>query len=377
MARQDGPLNDLAQAGVAIWLDDLSRRRIQSGGLADLVERGVVGVTTNPTIFANALEYGSDYDDNLAELAAGGATPDEAVFRITTDDVRDACDILRHVYDDTHTVDGRVSIEVDPRLAHDTAGTIASARALWARVGRPNLFVKIPATEEGLPAITAALAQGISINVTLIFSIDRYRQVMDAFLAGMEEAKASGLDLATIGSVASFFVSRVDSAVDPKLDALGTPEAELLRGTAGIANARLAFAAYEEVFGTARWATLRDAGAHPQRPLWASTGVKDTAYPDTMYVDELVVSGVVNTMPEKTLDAVADHGQVRGDTVTGTQGGAATVIAGLEALGISFDEVTATLESEGIDKFTKSWQELVDKVKSGLDAAAGVAGAAR
>jgi transaldolase len=377
MARQDGPLHQLAQAGVAVWLDDLSRRRLNSGGLAKLVERGVVGVTTNPTIFANALQYGSDYKGQLAELAADGATVDDAVFRITTDDVRDACDVLRETYDRSHTVDGRVSIEVDPRLAHDTAGTIASARALWARVGRPNLFIKIPATVEGLPAITAALAQGISVNVTLIFSIERYREVMEAFLLGLEEAQAAGIDLAPIGSVASFFVSRVDSAVDPKLDALGTPKAGALRGTAAVANARLAYAAYQEVFSTVRWTTLKDAGAHPQRPLWASTGVKDKAYPDTMYVDELVVRGVVNTMPEATLDAVEDHGQVHGDTVTGTQEEAGEVIADLEALGISFDEVTATLESEGVEKFIASWQQLLDSVQAGLDAAAGLAGATR
>ena len=377
MTWQDSPLQRLADAGVAIWLDDLSRARTRSGGLARLAQRGVVGVTSNPTIFANALSHGSDYADQIAELARAGASVDEAVLRITTDDVREACDVLRPAYDRTDTVDGRVSIEVDPRLAHDTTGTIAQARALWARVARPNLFVKIPATIEGLPAITAALAQGISINVTLIFSIERYRGVMDAFLAGMEEAKRSGLDLATIGSVASFFVSRVDSAVDPKLDALGTPEAARLRGTAGIANARLAYAAYQEVFATPRWKALEAAGARPQRPLWASTGVKDKAYPDTMYVDELVVRGVINTMPEATLEAVADHGEIRGDTVTGTQEQAAAVIADLEALGISFDEVTAKLESEGIEKFDASWSQLRDGVQSELDAAAGVAGATR
>ncbi len=370
MTSQESPLRRLADAGVAIWLDDLSRGRTRSGGLARLAERGVVGVTSNPTIFANALTDGADYADQMAELAAAGATVEDAVFRVTTDDVREACDVLRPVYDRTDGLDGRVSIEVDPRLARDTAATIASARALWAAVGRENLFVKIPATEEGLPAIAAALAEGISINVTLIFSIERYRGVMDAFFTGMERARAAGIDLARLASVASFFVSRVDTAVDPRLDALGTPEAARLRGTTAVANARLAYAAYQETFATPRWAALEAAGARPQRPLWASTGVKDKAFPDTKYVEELVAHGVVNTMPEATLDAVDDHGDIRGDTVTGTAQAAAALIADVEQLGISFDEVTATLESEGIDKFIASWDTLAETVQSGLDAAA-------
>lgn len=375
MTSQDSPLQRLADAGVAVWLDDLSRGRTRSGGLKALVDRGVVGVTSNPTIFAAALAHGDYYVEQLAALAAAGTSLDEAVFRITTDDVREACDVLRPVYDASGTVDGRVSIEVEPALAHDTAGTIASARALWAQVDRPNLFIKIPATVEGLPAITAVLAEGISVNVTLIFSIERYRAVMDAFLAGLEQAHAAGLDLAPIASVASFFVSRVDTAVDPRLDAIGSPEAARLRGAAAVANARLAYAAYEQVVATPRWAALAAAGAHPQRPLWASTGVKDKAYPDTKYVDELVVRGVVNTMPEATLDAVADHGAVTGDTVTGTYDEAAAAIAGVEALGISFDEVTDALESEGVDKFVASWNQLRESVRTGLGAA--TTGAAR
>lgn len=377
MTRQDSPLHRLAQEGVAVWLDDLSRGLIRSGGLATLVERGVVGVTTNPTIFAAALKQGDDYRDQLEELAAEGAAVDEAVWRITTDDVRAATDVLRPVYERTHTVDGRVSIEVDPRLAHDTAGTVAAARALWSEIERPNLFIKIPATPEGLPAITQALSEGISVNVTLIFSIERYRAVMDAFLTGLEQAHAAGIDLGPVGSVASFFVSRVDSAVDPRLDALGTPQAAALRGTAAVANARLAYGAYQEVFASDRWAALAKAGAHPQRPLWASTGVKDTSFPATMYVDELVVRGVVNTMPEATLEAVATQGGVDGDTVTGTQDEAATVVADLAALGIDFDEVTTTLETEGVEKFVASWEQLVASVQAGLDAAADVAGTTR
>lgn len=361
------PLDQVADAGVAVWLDDLSRERLRTGNLKDLVaQRRVVGVTTNPTIFAGALATGDAYDDQLRQLAGQRTDTDGAVFAITTDDVRDAADVLRPVYDGTDGVDGRVSIEVDPRLAHDTQGTIDSARALWSTVDRPNLFIKIPATLGGLPAITAVLADGVSVNVTLIFSLDRYRAVLDAFLAGMEQARANGHDLAPIGSVASFFVSRVDAAVDLRLDALGTPEAAELRGQAAIANARLAFAVYEQTLADPRWAALAAAGAKPQRPLWASTGVKDKAYPDTRYVDELVVAGVVNTMPEATLQAVADHGRFRGDTVTGTASAAQRVIDALAALGVDLDEVTDLLEREGVEKFEKSWTDLLDTVREGL-----------
>lgn len=369
MTTSTTPLGRLVEAGVAVWLDDLSRERLRTGNLAELVERGVVGVTTNPTIFASALAKGDAYDEQLRELAARGADVDEAVFTITTDDVRQAADVLRPVYDRTDGVDGRVSIEVDPRLARDTQATIETARALWTTVDRPNVFIKIPATVEGLPAITAVLAEGISVNVTLIFSLDRYRAVLDAFLAGLEQAKAHGHELAPIASVASFFVSRVDAAVDPLLDAIGTPEAAQLRGKAAIANARLAYGVYEEVVASDRWAALAAAGAHPQRPLWASTGVKDKAYPDTLYVDELVVAGVVNTMPEATLDAVVDHGGDGSDTVTGRQDEARDVLARLGSLGIDIDAVTEQLEVEGVDKFEKSWAQLVETVRDGLSSA--------
>ncbi|MFD7023606.1 transaldolase [Promicromonospora sukumoe] len=360
------PTERLSEAGVAIWLDDLSRERLRSGNLAELmVTRNVVGVTTNPTIFAAALAQGDAYDGTLSELA--GTDVETAVERITTDDVRDAADLLRPVYDATSAVDGRVSIEVDPRLARDTAATQTTAVRLWETVARPNVMIKIPATAEGLPAITSTLAQGISVNVTLIFSIERYRAVMDAFLAGLEQAKEAGHDLSVIGSVASFFVSRVDSEIDKRLNAVGTDEALALRGQAAIANARLAYAAYEEVFAGERWAALAAAGAQPQRPLWASTGVKDPSYRDTMYVDELVVAGVVNTMPEKTLEAFADHGIVLADTVTGSGEQAAATIAAIEAQGISIDEVTAQLEDEGVKKFEVSWDELLTTTKNGLD----------
>lgn len=360
-------LGTLSREGVSIWLDDLSRGRLLSGELAGMIERDFLcGVTTNPTIFAAALATGSDYDAQTAALAEAGASVDEAVMTVTTDDVRSACDVFAGVYEATAGKDGRVSIEVDPRLAKDTAGTIEAARLLWATVDRPNLMVKIPATAEGLPAITQAIGEGISVNVTLIFSLDRYRAVAAAYLDGLERAQAAGLDLSTIRSVASFFVSRMDTAVDARLDALGTAEARALRGTAGIANARLAYQAFEEIFSSPRWQALEAAGAHRQRPLWASTGVKDPAYRDTMYVEELVVADVVSTMPEATLRAVADHGEVRGDTVHGTYEEAREVLDSLERLGISYHDVTAQLEAEGVEKFVKSWAELLGTVRAAL-----------
>ena len=358
-------LQALSDAGVSIWLDDLSRERIESGNLAELVrESGVKGVTTNPTIFAGALSNGERYAQQVAELKAAGADVDTAVFEITTTDVKQACDVLRPVFDETNGVDGRVSIEVDPGMARETDDTIAMAERLWAAVDRPNLFIKIPATEEGLPAIAAAIARGISVNVTLIFSLDRYRGVMDAYLFGLEQAHAEGRDLSAIHSVASFFISRVDSEVDGRL-AEGHP----LRGKAALANARLAYEAYERTFASERFATLEAQGAHRQRPLWASTGVKDPAYDDTLYVSELVVADTVNTMPEKTLEAFADHGEVHGDTVTGRAEESREVIAGLEKEGISYDEVVEALENEGLEKFDASWAELLATVRSELDKA--------
>jgi transaldolase len=383
------PTHRLSAAGVSIWLDDLSRARLTDPptehSLATLVaERDVVGVTTNPSIFAAALSEeapgkGNAYAQALAELRAAAVDVEAAVERITTDDVRQAADVLRPVFDATHAVDGRVSIEVDPRLARDTEATTRTAARLWQTVDRPNVMIKIPATVEGLPAITATLAQGISVNVTLIFALERYRAVMDAWLAGLEQAAANGHDLSVIGSVASFFVSRVDVAVDPLLDQVGTEEALALRGKAAVANARLAYAAYQEVTGSPRWAALRAAGAQPQRPLWASTGVKNPAYRDTLYVDELVVAGVVNTMPQATLDAFADHGIVLGDTVTGTADDAATTLATVDAhlatAGTSFADVTTRLEAEGVEKFEVSWSHLLDTTRAGLTAPAAPEGA--
>ncbi|MFN2536505.1 MAG: transaldolase, partial [Pseudonocardiaceae bacterium] len=325
MSKTDA-LQALSEAGVSIWLDDLSRQRITSGNLADLItDRHVVGVTSNPTIFAHALEHAEDYDEQIKALAARGATVEETVREITVADVQLACDVFSGTWETTGGLDGRVSLEVDPRLAHDTDATLAQAAELWKTVDRPNLMIKIPATPEGLPAITGALADGISVNVTLVFSVERYREVMAAFFAGLEQAGANGHDLTSIASVASFFVSRVDTEVDKRLEAIGTEPALAVRGQAAVANARLAYAAYQQEFATPRWARLRDAGARPQRPLWASTGVKNPAYPDTKYVTELVVAGVVNTMPENTMLAFADHGEVLGDQVSGTAGQAQRV----------------------------------------------------
>ena len=361
------PLADLTTAGVSIWLDDLSRERLASGNLAGLVaDRHVVGVTTNPTIFQKALSDGTAYTDQVRDLALRGVSVEEAVRALTTADVRTACDVLRPTYDATYGVDGRVSIEVDPRLAYDTDRTIAEARALWWLVARPNLFIKIPATRAGLPAITATTAEGISVNVTLIFSLGRYAEVVDAYLAGLEAAREAGRDLATIGSVASFFVSRVDAEVDAQLEKLDTPEAQELVGTAAVANARLAYRHFEEVTSGPRWQNLAAAGARPQRPLWASTSVKNPAYDDTRYVTELVAPRTVNTMPEGTLEAVADHGVIRGDTVTCAYDGAQRVLASLAEVGISYEEVVTQLEVNGVAAFAASWEELLSGVGHAL-----------
>ncbi|MEU0686441.1 transaldolase [Streptomyces uncialis] len=360
-------LKRLSDEGVAIWLDDLSRKRITSGNLAELLDQQhVVGVTTNPSIFQKAISGGDGYEAQLGDLAARKLTVDEAVRMITTADVRNAADVLRPVFDATGGQDGRVSIEVDPRLAHHTRATIAEAKQLAWLVDRPNTLIKIPATKAGLPAITEVIGLGISVNVTLIFSLERYREVMDAYLAGLEKAKAAGLDLSKIRSVASFFVSRVDTEIDKRLDALGTPEAKAARGKAGLANARLAYEAYEEVFSSDRWQALDRAGAHKQRPLWASTGVKDPAYKDTLYVDDLVAPGTVNTMPEATLEATADHGSITGNTIAGTYEQSRAEIDAVEKLGIAYDDVVNLLEEEGVEKFEASWNDLLKSTEAEL-----------
>ena len=368
---QNPNLAALSAAGVSVWLDDLSRQRLESGNLQELIDtKSVVGVTTNPSIFQKALADGDSYDAQLAELAERGADVEATIRTVTTDDVRNACDVLTPQWDASDGVDGRVSIEVDPRLAHDADKTAKQAIELWKIVDRPNLFIKIPATEDGLPAITATLAEGISVNVTLIFSVERHRAVMGAYLEGLEAAKAAGHDLSKIHSVASFFVSRVDTEIDKRLEKIGSAEALALRGQAGVANARLAYAAYQEVFvGGDRFGQLEADGARVQRPLWASTGVKNPDYSDTLYVTELVGPNTVNTMPEKTIDAVADHGVVTGDTISGTASAAQEVFDKLEAVGIDLTDVFLVLENEGVEKFEDSWTELLQETEKQLHSA--------
>ncbi|MFZ0716322.1 transaldolase [Mycobacterium sp.] len=368
---QNPNLAALSSAGVSVWLDDLSRQRLQSGNLQELIDtKSVVGVTTNPSIFQAALSHGDAYDSQVAELAERGADVDATIRTVTTDDVRNAADVLKPQWEASDGVDGRVSIEVDPRLAHETDKTIAQAIELWKIVDRPNVLIKIPATKAGLPAISAVLAEGISVNVTLIFSVERHREVMDAYLEGLEAAKAAGHDLSKIHSVASFFVSRVDTEIDKRLEKIASDDALALRGQAGVANARLAYAAYQEVFVSGeRFAPLKADGARVQRPLWASTGVKNPDYSDTLYVTELVAPNTVNTMPEKTIDAVADHGVVTGDTVTGTGSAAQEVFDKLTAIGIDLTDVFIVLEDEGVEKFEASWKELLDATQEQLDSA--------
>ncbi|MEX5631874.1 transaldolase [Parafrankia sp. FMc2] len=365
------PLSDLSAAGVAVWLDDISRERLRTGNLADLVGgSGVVGVTSNPTIFQKAIGGGETYQEQLRDLAVRGVDVGEAVRAITAADIREACDVLRPVYDASGGVDGRVSLEVDPRLAHETERTVAEARALWWLVDRPNLFIKIPATRAGLSAITATLTEGISVNVTLIFALDRYEAVMDAYMTGLEQALDAGRDISDVASVASFFVSRVDGEVDRRLEKIGTPKAAELRSKAAIANARLAYELHQKVFGTPRWERLAAAGAKPQRPLWASTSTKDPSLPDTLYVTELIAPGTVNTMPEATLEAFADHGVVPGDTITPNLGAAHAIFDQLSELGVDMADVVEVLEVDGVRKFEDSWNQLLGTIRDQLGAVA-------
>jgi transaldolase len=371
MTSQNPNLAALSAAGVSVWLDDLSRDRLQSGNLQELIDtKSIVGVTTNPSIFQKAFADGDTYDPQIAELAERGADVDATIRTITTDDVRNACDVLAPQWEASDGIDGRVSIEVDPRLANETDKTSAQAIELWKIVDRPNLLIKIPATKAGLPAITATLAEGISVNVTLIFSVERHREVMDAYQAGLEKARQAGHDLSKIHSVASFFVSRVDTEIDKRLEKIGSADALALRGEAGVANARLAYAAYQEVFeGGDRFRALKADGARVQRPLWASTGVKNPDYSDTLYVTELVAPNTVNTMPEKTIDAVADHGDIKGDTITGTGAAAQQVFDKLAQVGIDLTDVFLVLENEGVDKFVESWTELLSETQKQLGSA--------
>jgi len=364
-------LAQLSAAGVSVWIDDISRDRLRTGNLGDLIrDRHVVGVTSNPTIFAKAIENSQSYEPQVHDLAIRGVDVGEALRLITAYDVRWACDVLRPAYDASDGVDGRVSIEVQPDIAHDTEKTIAETRALWWLVDRPNLFVKIPATVEGLPAIAQGLAEGISINVTLIFSLERYAAVIDAFFDGMERALKAGHDLSRLGSVASFFVSRVDTEVDKRLEKIGG-DSLALKGQAAVANARLAYKLYEEKFASERWQRLAAAGAKPQRPLWASTSTKDPSLPDTIYVAELVAPGVVNTMPESTLQATYEHGQIPDDSVRGHYADAQAVLDKLTAVGVDYHDVVETLEREGVEKFSASWSDLTTAIEKQLRQKAG------
>ena len=361
----------LSEVGVSIWLDDLSRSRIASGDLQQLIaDRNVVGVTTNPTIFAAALAAGESYSVQIRELALAGTSVTDAVFEITTADIANAADLFADIHASSSGYDGRVSIEVEPGLAHDTDRTVEQGKALWAKINRPNVMIKIPATVEGLAAITDVIAAGISVNVTLIFSLDRCRAVIDAYLAGLEKARAARRDLSTIHSVASFFVSRVDAEIDKRLDVIGTAEALELKSKAGIANAQLAYKVYQDAFASERARSLLNASANRQRPLWASTGVKSANLPDTLYVTSLAADGVVNTMPEKTLEATFDHGVIIGDTITGSNETAQDTLDAIAGQGISYNDVTDLLESEGVEKFTASWDELLDTVRLALARAA-------
>lgn len=356
-------IDKLAEIGTATWLDDLSRERITSGNLAEIIDsKSIVGVTTNPSIFQAAMTSGDAYDEQIAELKGSNIDPAEAVYAMSVKDVQDACDLFLPIYKKTKGEDGRISIEVDPRLANDTDATIAQARELWKQVSRPNTLIKIPATPEGLPAIADAIAEGISVNVTLIFSVDRYRKVIDAYIDGITRAAKNGLDVSQIRSVASFFVSRVDTEVDNRLDAIGSPEALGLKGKAGLANARLAYAKFTETFD----AIPLPAGAHAQRPLWASTGVKNPDYPDTLYVSELAGPQTVNTMPEKTLDAALDSDALHGDTLSDTREESERFFEELTSIGVDTDDVFAQLEREGVEKFVASWQDLLDSMSERL-----------
>jgi transaldolase len=361
---QNEKLAELSEAGVAVWLDDLSRDRIRSGNLQSLVdEYSVVGVTTNPTIFAAAISGSDSYDDQVDAMAVRKVSVEEALRTITAADVRDACDLLAPVAQRTGR-DGRVSLEVSPGVARDTGATVAEAAHLWWLVDRPNLFIKIPATREALPAITTSIAQGISVNVTLIFSTERYRAVMDAYLSGLEQRVQDGGSLSGIASVASFFVSRVDTEIDKRLEKAGADPS--LKGKAALANAQLAYQAYEEVFSSDRWRALEAQGASPQRPLWASTGVKNPDLPDTLYISDLIAPGTVNTMPEKTLKAYADHGS-SGTPIQQTYEQAAQVMKAVADAGVDLDDVFETIEDEGIQKFVDSWNELTESDRSELE----------
>jgi transaldolase len=358
------PLQQLAEHGQSVWIDFLSRRFVKDGDLAGLVDKGVVGVTSNPTIFQAAIADGDAYDDQIRELSSELDDPKEIFWQLARDDIRDACDVLRSVYDDGDGKDGWVSLEVDPTLAYDAETTISEAKRLHALVDRPNLFIKIPATEPGLKAIEETIAAGIPVNVTLIFSLQRHRDVIRAYTRGVQRFTDGGGDPKQLASVASFFVSRVDTEADKRLDQIGGHDE--LKGKLAIANARLAYQLFLEESESDAWKALLAKGATPQRPLWASTSTKNPAYRDVMYVEELVGPDTVNTMPRETVEAVLDHAEIRGDTILEDIEGAKAILKALEDAGISYDDVVAVLEKEGVEKFEKSFQDLIAGLESKL-----------
>ena len=362
----DTPLTQLADHGQSVWIDFLSRRFVENGDLAALVDQGVAGATSNPTIFQSAIADGDAYDEQLREVLKTETEPKEVFFALAIQDIRAACDIFRPIWDDVgeNARDGWVSLEVDPNLAHDTEATIAEAKRLHELVDRPNVFIKIPATKAGLPAIEETIAAGIPVNVTLIFSLDRHREVAEAYVRGVQRYADAGGDLARMASVASFFVSRVDTEADKRLDAVGGHDE--LKGTLAIANAKLAYVTYQEVFAGEQWQALRDKGASAQRCLWASTSTKNPDYRDVLYVEELIGHDTVNTMPRETVEAFRDHGKVR-ETLTEDVDGARRTLEALAAAGIDYDDVVETLEREGVEKFAKSFEQLFADVEAKRD----------
>jgi len=359
------PLQQLSDNGQSVWIDFLSRTFVEDGDLAGLIDQGVKGVTSNPTIFQAAIGEGDSYDEQLREILKEETEPKEVFLKLAARDIQGACDLFKGVHDEGSGRDGWVSLEVDPNLAHDTDGTIAEAKRLRELVDRPNLFVKIPATREGLPAIEESIAAGIPINVTLIFSLERHREVAEAYLRGLERLAESGGDLTRVASVASFFVSRVDTEGDKRLDAIGGHDE--LKGKLAIANAKLAYQTYKELFSGERWEALEAKGASSQRCLWASTSTKNPDYPDTIYVEQLVGSETVNTMPRELVEAVLDHGEIRANAIEEDLDGARKLLEDLKAAGVDYDDVVDTIEREGVEKFAKSFDELFSDVESKRD----------
>jgi transaldolase len=358
-------IHGLAAAGVSVWSDQISRSMLDTGELATRIERdAVTGVTSNPTIFAGAIVGSSDYNEQLQDLKSAGVPAEEIAKNLMAADIQRGCDLLRGVFGATGGEDGYVSVEVSPTLADDSQATVAEARDWVKQISRSNLLVKVPATPEGVPAIRALIGEGISVNVTLIFSLERYDEVMEAYVAGLEDFRSSGGDLSTIASVASFFVSRFDTEVDPRLEAIGTDDALALRGVTAVANARVAYGQFLEKFESKRFRSLEADGARVQRPLWASTSTKNPAYPDLIYVEGLVAATTVNTMPLATIDAYQDHGDAlpspfgSGDIEQARQD-----LERLGSVGIDYEEIVLILEEEGVDKFTKSWLELLERVE--------------